>query len=593
MKALTFIRDIFKKFPFLLISNTLLLLAVGLFSTLSLFIISPLVDFLIHPDLHSISPLTQKAVNILKMVGLPVTLNCWLVVFLTFVTLNCLFEVFTREATLKTTYAVVRDLLLGTFEDCFNARWYFFSRGEQGVFLNTFTHEMDKVGEAFGAMALFFANIFQLVFFLAVPFYISWQVTSISLGVALLFALPFIWTGKISNKLGILNTLTANHMYSVLHESFTLAKVILGFGNQKKAVSDLSKAFDAHRRVAIKSQIIGLAMILLYRPFGMIMLVIALFVARKFSVPLSETAVLLIALLQAALAISDLIMRKNSLENFFPSYDQVRKIREQAKELKQVSGPRSFKGFEHELVIDKLSFSYPGGRPVLVDIDARIPKGKMVAFVGQSGVGKSTFIDMVMGFHNPTAGSILFDGIPLQDFDIHSYRNNIGYVPQDSVLFNMSIRDNLLWANSSATDEDIRQACSHANAEEFIRRLPEGYNTIVGDRGIRLSGGQVQRLALARAILRKPPLLILDEATSSLDTYSERLIQQAIENIAKETTVIVIAHRLSTIVNADYIYVLKDRRVIEEGNYSKLIQMNGCFSTMVRQQALNGAEAAK
>lgn len=590
MKALIFIRDIFRKFPFLLISNTLLSVGVSLFSAFSLFTISPLVDFLAHPDLHNISPLTQKAVNILRILGLPITLTSWLVVFLVFITLSSLFQVFARWSILKTKYAVLRDIMVGTFEDFLNARWYFFSSGKQGVLLNTFTREITVVGDAFVAMALFFAGILQLTFFLAVPFYISWQVTTISLGVALLFAIPFLLMGKISYRLGVFNTSTANHMNSVIQENLNLAKVVLGFGNQQRSVQDFNKAFDAHRRVTIKSQIINFAIVIFYRPFGMIMVVIALFTARRFGVPLSEIVVLLLALLQVALSIGDLAMNKNSLENFFPSYEQIKKLREQAVELKQKSGSRQFKGFDRGSIIEKLSFSYPGEKPILVDINVQIPKGKMVAFVGQSGAGKSTFIDILMGFHQPTAGSILFDGISLQDFDIHSYRSSIGYVPQDSVLFNMSIRDNMLWAYSLATEKDINEACHLANADEFIRQLAEGYNTLVGDRGVRLSGGQVQRIALARAILRKPSLLILDEATSSLDTYAERLIQQAIENIAKKTTVIVIAHRLSTIVNADYIYVLKEGRVIEEGGYSQLIQMNGCFSQMVRQQALNGAE---
>lgn len=588
MKALIFIRDIFKKFPFLLITNTLLLVVVSLFSAFSLFTISPLVDFLIHPDLHNISPLTQKAVNIFKILGLPITLNSWLVVFLIFITLSSVFQVFANWSILKTKYAVLRDIMLGTFRDFFNARWYFFSSGIQGVFLNTFSREITVVGDAFGAMAFFFANILQLIFFLIVPFYISWQVTSISLGIALLFTIPFLLMGKAAYKLGTFNTSTANHMNSVIQENLSLAKVVLGFGNQQKNVKDLDKAFDAHRRVTIKSQILNLAMVILYRPFGMIMLVIALFVARRFAVPLSETTVLLMALLQVALTIGDLTMRKSSLENFFPSYEQVKQLREQAIKFKQESGAEQFRGFERELIIENLSFAYPGEKPVLVDINARIPKGKMIAFVGQSGAGKSTFIDMVMGFHQPTKGSILFDGVPLRDFNVSSYRNAIGYVPQDSVLFNMTIRDNLLWAYPSATDKDISGACRLANTDEFIERLPEGYNTLVGDRGIRLSGGQVQRLALARAILRKPVLLILDEATSSLDTHSERLIQQAIENIAKETTVIVIAHRLSTITNADYIYVLKDGRVVEEGSYLELIRLDGLFNQMIRQQALNG-----
>jgi len=316
------------------------------------------------------------------------------------------------------------------------------------------------------------------------------------------------------------------------------------------------------------------------------MVVVALFSARRFNVPLSEITVLLAALLQAAVAIGSIMTKKNALEIFLPSYEQINTLRQRAKRLAQISGNRQFGGFTRELSIETISFAYPGHEAVLIDINARIPKGKMVAFVGESGTGKTTLIDLIIGFHQAQKGCILFDGVPLSDFDINSYRQKIGYVPQDSVLFNMTIRDNLLWAYKSATDKEIIHACRQANADEFITKFSEGYNILVGDRGVRLSGGQVQRIALARAILRKPELLILDEATSSLDTYSERLIQQAIENIAKETTVIAIAHRLSTIAKADYVYVLKNGRIVEEGTYSKLIQMKGHFNRMVQLQAL-------
>lgn len=586
MKVLIFIYEIFRKFPLLLITTTVLLVVVNLFGAFSLFTVSPVVDLFIHPDLEGISPLTQKAVDILKLFGLPVTLGSWLIVFIVFVTLSSMFLVFARHSILRTKYAVLRDIILGTFEDFFNARWHFFSSGKQGMLLNTFTRELNIVGNAFGAMALFFANILQMAFFLAIPFYISWQVTAISLSIALLFALPFILLGRLSYRLGALNTSTSNRLMSVIQENLSLAKVVLGFGNQHKSSDNLSGAFDAHRRATLKSQTLSVAIPIVYRPFGVIMVVVALFAARRFGVPLSEIMVLLLALLQVAISIGNLAMRKNSLENFFPSYEQIKRLREQARELKQTSGTRQFSGFINELRIEGLSFAYPGQKPVLVDINIRISKGKMVALVGESGVGKSTFIDMAMGFHQPIKGRIMFDDVPLQDFDISSYRHRIGYVPQDSVLFNMTIKDNLLWAYESATDKEIEEACHLANADEFIRQLPKGYNTLVGDRGVRLSGGQVQRIALARAILRKPELLILDEATSSLDTYAERLIQQAIENIAKETTVIVIAHRLSTIVNADYVYVLKENRVVEEGTYSELVKKNGHFNRMVELQVL-------
>lgn len=169
---------------------------------------------------------------------------------------------------------------------------------------------------------------------------------------------------------------------------------------------------------------------------------------------------------------------------------------------------------------------------------------------------------------------------------MNSFRQRIGYVPQDSVLFHMSIRENLLWANPDASDEDIRAACRMAFAEEFIEEFPEKFNTIAGDRGVRLSGGQLQRVALARALLRKPELLILDEATSSLDSHSERLIQQALENVAQATTVVVIAHRLSTIKKADRIYVFDKGAVVESGTYNELVGKVGPFSKLARLQEL-------
>lgn len=586
MKALIFIYEIFKKFPFLLIANIALLIGMSLFAACSLLTISPVVDFLIHPDLEGISPLTDKAIGILGFFGLPATLTGWLFIFAVFVILSSAFQIFAKYAILKTTYAVMRDMMLGTFEDFFNARWHFFSSGKQGTLLNTFTRELTVVSNAFGAVGLFFASITQIVFFLAVPFYISWKATAISLGVALLFAMPFMLLDRLSYRLGTLNTATSNQIMSVINENFSLAKVVLGFGNQRKSSNNLANAFDAHRRVALKSRTLNVAIPILYRPFGVIMIVIALFAARWLTVPLSEIAVLLLALQRIAGSIGEMTMHKNSLENFAPSYEQIKTLRRRAKELRQKSGTVQFGGFSRGLLIEGLSFAYPGQEAVLTNINMHIPKGKMAALVGESGTGKSTFIDMIMGFNEPAGGRIMFDGIPLQDFDISSYRRRIGYVPQDSVLFNVSIRDNLLWAHESATDGEIRQACRQANADEFINQLPEGYNTLVGDRGIRLSGGQVQRIALARAILRKPELLILDEATSSLDTYSERLIQQAIENIAKETTIIIIAHRLSTIVNADYVYVLKEGRMVEAGTYSELIRMKGHFNRMVELQAL-------
>jgi ABC-type multidrug transport system fused ATPase/permease subunit len=258
--------------------------------------------------------------------------------------------------------------------------------------------------------------------------------------------------------------------------------------------------------------------------------------------------------------------------------------------MRQKSGEREFQGFSKELALERASFSYDdengGERPVLDNISLRVPRGQLIAIVGASGAGKSTVADMILGFHEPSSGRVTIDGAPLTDFDITSYRRRLGYVPQESVLFNTSIRENLLWARETATSDQVEQACRQANAHDFIQELPNDYDTVVGDRGVRLSGGQCQRIALARAILMQPELLILDEATSALDTESERLIQAAIERIAETTTVIAIAHRLSTIARADYVYVIDRGRIVEKGAYKDLLRIDGFFRRMVATQTL-------
>jgi ABC-type multidrug transport system fused ATPase/permease subunit len=212
----------------------------------------------------------------------------------------------------------------------------------------------------------------------------------------------------------------------------------------------------------------------------------------------------------------------------------------------------------------------------------------MTAIVGSSGAGKSTLVDLLLGLDRPGAGRICIDGVDLGEYDLASYRSRVGFVPQTSLLFHDSIRENLRWVKADASDQEIRRAATLARAAEFIEELPEGYDTVVGDRGVRLSGGQVQRVALARALLRRPELLVLDEATSALDSASERAIQEALERVSPETTLVVVAHRLSTIVAADRIYVLEAGRVVEEGSYGELVARQGSFARMVALQQLDG-----
>jgi len=199
----------------------------------------------------------------------------------------------------------------------------------------------------------------------------------------------------------------------------------------------------------------------------------------------------------------------------------------------------------------------------------------MTALVGASGAGKTTLADLIPRFYDPTQGKVLIDGIDLRQFEINSLRRQLAIVSQDTFIFNTSVQNNIVYGKEGATEQEIQAAARQANALEFIQEMPEGFETQLGDRGVRLSGGQRQRIAIARALLRNPEILILDEATSALDSVSERLIQESLEKLSVDRTVIAIAHRLSTIAKADKVVVLEQGRIVEQGNYQELLEIRG------------------
>jgi len=282
-----------------------------------------------------------------------------------------------------------------------------------------------------------------------------------------------------------------------------------------------------------------------------------------------------------------IIEGKTIVEGFVPAYEQIENLRAKAADMAEPSGDLEFDRLQRGIALNRISFHYPNRKAALTHISIQIPKHQMVAFVGKSGAGKTTAADMILGLYRPDSGQVEVDGIPLQKYNMTSYRQRIGYVPQDPILFNASVRENLLWAAPDATEKDIWSACAIANADEFVAGLSERLDTVLGDRGTRLSGGQRQRLALARAIIRRPSLLILDKATSALDSESERLIQEAINYLTNEMTIVVVAHRLSTVKAADRIYVFQEGHIAEAGTFRELSERtNSLLSDMIREQAL-------
>jgi subfamily B ATP-binding cassette protein MsbA len=241
-------------------------------------------------------------------------------------------------------------------------------------------------------------------------------------------------------------------------------------------------------------------------------------------------------------------------------------------------------GIHREIAYEHVSFAYRDGEPAVQDVSFTVPRGTLLALVGPSGSGKSTIVDLLARFFDVSDGRITIDGVDIRDARIADLRGLLGIVSQETVLFHDTVRANIAYGVADATDEEIQAAARAAHAHEFIRQLPHGYDTRVGERGVELSGGQRQRIAIARALLRDPPILVMDEATSSLDTESERVIQDAVERLLEGRTVFVIAHRLSTVQRADQILVMDRGRVVERGTHAQLLAESGVYRRLYELQ---------
>lgn len=570
----------------------LLLVVEGAAAAMSVLALVPLADFLIDPSLVKPGRITRVVLGGIAAFGW--TPGFWLLGLL-FVALNLLkgtLEVMIRYAILRIKYAVVRGLFGDALLTFFKARWGFFSGSEQGSLLNTLNKELNTIGDTLGHLATLFAQVIQLCIYLAVPLWMNARLTLTALGLAVVFGVPFILLHRISYHLGKRNTETANELMGVLSEVLGAARIILGFGRQDQARERYLTAFDRHAHVTLRSQTLATAVPCFFKPLVMLAVVVAIGLSIQQQARISELAAVMWSLLASMPILSALLQGNISISNFLPAYEQLVALREKAIETEEIEGERIFTHLERGIELKGLDFTYPDRIQTLLNVNLHIFKGKMTALVGESGSGKSTVTDLVLGLQIPQQGQMLIDGIPLEDWKQNSFRERIGYVPQDPQLFHASIRENLLWSYALAAEDDLWGALRFANAENFVKELPQGIDTLVGDRGVRLSGGQRQRIALARALLRKPELLILDEATSALDSESERLIQKSIEHVARDSTILVVAHRLSTIAKADQVYVLRQGRVVEEGTFSVLKAKPGSIlnAMIAAQQPLERAE---
>ena len=389
-------------------------------------------------------------------------------------------------------------------------------------------------------------------------------------------------------KVRKIHTNASNVFQGKIYDTLNSMKLILGFAKKEETFNELKPTVFTVTRTAIQFTMARIIM----QPLTEILVVVLIISSIVYGLGYVEIGIpSLIAFLYSIQRLGTeaqaVMNSRNGISASLPSFEQIDILKEEAFEKKERKGGIQIVNFEKSIHIKNLVFGYDKVNKVLDNVSMEINKGSMVGIVGPSGSGKSSLVDLILGFYPQDKGRIEVDDTELQDLDLIRWRDLIGYIPQQPFLFNLSLKDNMLWANPKATDEDILEAFELANATNFVENLDNGFNTIVGERGARLSGGQAQRICLARAIVKRPQILILDEATSSLDSNSEMLIQKSIEQLSGKITIISIAHRLATIKKADVIYNLVNGMIEESGNFETLMcNTDGNFYKTAQQQGI-------
>lgn len=466
----------------------------------------------------------------------------------------------------------------------------FYAKMKVGDLINRLGGEVGRAAGTIGTLIRVVSIAITVLVFTALLLAISWQLTLASTLLLALVAVVNQYSISRSKYYGkVLSDMSKAYSIRVL-ETLSGIRLVKATANEEKEYKRLCKLIRDREQADFQSQIHSAAVGPVSEVTGIIALIGIIVLARVFFSNEIEalSAVLLtylLVLFRLLPFISQLNGARSQLANTTASVEIVLDFLRRDNKPFMKNGSLPYKQLCQGIHFQQLSFNYPGhDNLVLKDIDLYLPCGKTLALVGGSGAGKSTLADLLPRFYDPKSGCIKLDGIDLREFDIKTVRKSMGIVSQDTFLFNDTIRNNIAYARPDATDEEIDDAAKRANAYEFIQNMPNGFNTLIGDRGVLLSGGQRQRLAIARALLQDPDILILDEATSALDTVSERLVQEAIEDLSRDRTTIVIAHRLSTVQNAHQIAVLDKGCVVETGTHQELLERGDHYARLYSMQ---------
>jgi ABC-type multidrug transport system fused ATPase/permease subunit len=492
---------------------------------------------------------------------------------------------------------VANDLRLRVYHHLDRLSLAYYDTQQTGNLLSTITTDIATIQNfASGATLGILVDLLTIIGMLGLMFWLNFDFALVAVGVTP-FLLLFVMRFKKAVKKA---THEVRHRQSdivaVVQQGLESMRVVKAYGRQEleeehlrnASQAALDAALQARRVKSLLSPVVSVIVSLctafvLYRGASLILaetmtiggLTVFLAYLNKFFKPVQDLAKMTNSIAQAAVGVERV--------QLILAADQMIPERPDAGEVEKVQG---------EIVFENVAFSYKPDAPVLKDVSFTIKAGQLVGFVGTTGGGKSTVASMIPRFYDPTGGRILIDGVDVRDYKLACLRTQIGMVLQDTVLFKGTIADNIAYGRPGATREEVVAAAKLANADEFIAKMPKGYDSDVGERGLTLSGGQRQRIGIARAIIRNSPILILDEPTAALDTESEKLVMDALEKLMNGRTAIAIAHRLSTIRDADTIVVFKDGLVAEQGSHDELLALGRFYAELYRIQFWSGAEPA-
>ena len=475
----------------------------------------------------------------------------------------------------------------------------YFHRSRTGNLMSVTMNDVSKIHETLNnTMNNLFRDPLQILMFLGIMVAVSWKLTLVTIFVLGLIFLSIYQVGKLIRRYSKRAQEAISDVSSTLEETINAIRIVRAYAAEPIEINKFTDRTRSYFRTMLKISRVRLISAPINELLGVAAVVVVLWWGGQEVInhgvlqpkDLWLFVLAMFSIINPAKSVSNVHVKINeglaAAQRIFELLDTEPKVVEPA-------APVQIRSFQREIVFEKVSFEYNPGEPVLEDINFTVTKGQIIALVGASGSGKSTLVDLLCRFHDPITGQIRIDGINLREISFASLRGLLGIVTQETILFNDSVRNNIAYPNSGVDDARLHQAAKAANAYDFVMEMPDKFDTIIGNRGMMVSGGERQRLAIARALMKDPEILVFDEATSALDTHSERLVQEAIDHLMAGRTAIVIAHRLSTILHADVILVMKDGRIVERGKHEELLRLNGVYRHLydLQFERNNAAEA--